>query len=83
MEKILRAMPANTPLVKNLNNPHYMRILLDGKATLEERFAQIDASLIRKELAKLSANSDKVPPRIKKLISQPDFPGQLVAIFAG
>ena len=83
LEKILKAMPANTPLVKNLNNPQYMRILLDGKATLEERFAQIDASLIRKELAKLSANSDKVPPRIKKLIRQPDFPGQLVAIFAG
>jgi len=83
LEKILKAMPANTPLVKNLNNPQYMRILLDGKTTLEERFAQIDASLIRKELAKLSANSDKVPPRIKKLIRQPDFPGQLVAIFAG
>jgi hypothetical protein len=83
LERILKAMPANMPLVKNLNDPQYMRILLDGKATLEERFAQIDARLIRKELAKLSANSDKVPPRIKKLIRQPDFPGQLVAIFTG
>jgi len=83
LEKIMKAMPADTPLVKNLNDPQYMRILLDGKATLEERFAEIDARLIRKELAKLFANPDKVPPRIKKLIRQPDFPGQLLAIFTG
>jgi len=83
LEKIMKAMPANMPLVKNLNDPQYMRILLDGKATLEERFAEIDARLIRKELAKLSVSSDKVPPRIKKLIRQPDFPGQLVALFTG
>jgi mRNA-degrading endonuclease YafQ of YafQ-DinJ toxin-antitoxin module len=81
LEKIMKAMPANTPLVKNLNDPQYMRILLDGKESLEERFAEIDARLIRKELAKLSVNSDKVLPRIKKLIRQTDFPGQLVAIF--
>jgi hypothetical protein len=60
-----------------------MRILLDGKATLEERFEQIDASLIQKQLARFSGNSDKVPPGIKKLIRQPDFPEHLVAIFAG
>ena len=74
-------MPANTPLVKNLNNPQYMRILLDGKQSLEERFAEIDAPLVRRELANLSAGSEKVPPRIKKLITMPDFPTQLVAIF--
>lgn len=83
LEKIMKAMPANTPLVKNLNDPQYMRILLDGKASLEERFAEIDARLIRKELAKLSVSSDKVLPRIKELIRRPDFPAQLVAIFTG
>ncbi|KKL79290.1 hypothetical protein LCGC14_2016340, partial [marine sediment metagenome] len=76
-------MPTNTPLVKNLNYPQYMRMLLNGKDSLEERFAEIDARLIRKEVAKLSVNSDKVLPRIKKLIRQTDFPEQLVAIFAG
>jgi hypothetical protein len=60
-----------------------MGILLDGKETLEELFAQVDANRIRKELAKLSNNSDKVPPRIKKLIRQPDFPEQLIATFVG
>ncbi|MBA7528172.1 hypothetical protein ES705_20355 [subsurface metagenome] len=79
----MKAMRANTPLVKKLNDPQYMRILLDGKASLEERFAEIDARWIRKELAKISVNSDKVLPRIKKLIRRTDFPEQLVAIFTG
>ena len=83
LEKIIKAMPANTPLVKNLNDPQYMCILLDGKESLEERFAEIDARLIQKELAKTSVSSDKVPPRIKKLIRRTDFPGQLVAILTG
>ncbi len=83
MEKIIKTMLSDTPFVMNLENKDYMHILLGGKETLEERFAEIEARLIRKELAKLSANSDKVPPRIKKLIRQPDFPGQLVAIFTG
>jgi hypothetical protein len=83
LEKIMKAMPVNTPLVKNLNNPQYMRILLNGKSSLEERFAEIDARLVRIELANLSAGSEKVPPRIKNLIRIPDFPTQLVAIFTG
>ena len=77
----MKTMPANTPLVKNLSNPQYMRILLDGKESLEERFSEIDTRLVRRELLSLSDGSDKVPSAIKKLIRQPDFPAQLVALF--
>lgn len=42
MGRALRTMLADTPLVKNLRNPRYMDILLDGKPTLEALFAQID-----------------------------------------
>ncbi len=83
LEKTITAMPSNTLLVKNLNNPQYMRALLNGKQSLEERFAEIDAPLIRKELAILSAGSEKVPTKIKKLIRMPDLPEQLVAILTG
>ena len=65
LEKIMKAMPTNMPLVRNLNNPQYMRILLDGKFSLEELFAETDARQVRRELLNLSANSDKAPPRIK------------------
>ena len=36
-------MLADTPLVKNPDNPRYMKILLDGKANLEELFAELGA----------------------------------------
>ena len=83
LEKIMKAIPTNTPLVKNLNNPQYMRILLNDRQSLEERFAEIDAPLVRRELANLSAGSEKIPPGIKNLIKMSDFPTQLVAIFTG
>ena len=41
MERIIKTMLAATPLVMNLENKDYMQILLAGKKTLEERFAEI------------------------------------------
>ncbi len=41
MARMLSTMLADTPLVKNLDNPEYMEILLGGKANLEELFAEI------------------------------------------
>jgi len=51
--RTMRAMLANTPYVKNLDNPEYMKIILDGKDTLEERFAEIDIKIVRKHLLEL------------------------------
>jgi len=41
--RFLHAMLADTPLVKNLDNPDCMEIHLDGKSGLEELFAGIDS----------------------------------------
>ena len=72
--KILRSMLANTPLVKNLKNDEYMKILLNGKSNLEELFAEIDAAKIRNEL-KLAQNTfEKIPAKFKKLVCKPDYP---------
>ena len=43
-------MLASTPLIKNLDNPEYLEIILDGKQNLEERFAQIDDKQVREQL---------------------------------
>jgi hypothetical protein len=40
--RLLQSMIADTPLVRNLENPRYPKILLNDQNTLEERFAQID-----------------------------------------
>lgn len=72
--KTLRAMLANTPLVKNLQNPEYMKILLNGKSSLEELFAEIDAKEVRNELRNCQGNIEKVPAKLKKLTQRPDYP---------
>ena len=44
-------MFAQIPLIKKLENPHYMEIILNGKATLGERFAELDILQVRKAFA--------------------------------
>jgi len=72
--KVLRSMLANTPLVKNLKNAQYMKILLNGKSNLEELFAEIDAVQIRKELKAAQNTFEKIPAKFKELVCKPDYP---------
>lgn len=78
MEKIIKSMFSDTPLVMNLENKDYMKILLDGKKILEERFAEIDSKDVREEIKRMGSESDIVPPKIKKIIKIPEFPESLV-----
>ena len=67
LNKVLRAMLAETPLVQNLRNKEYMDIVLDGCSTLAERFSQIDAGLVKKEMEAAKNNHERILPSIKKL----------------
>jgi hypothetical protein len=49
LTKTLKGMLADTPLVRNLSNPDYLRILLKDNETLAERFAEIDILQVRQE----------------------------------
>lgn len=75
-------MLANTPLVKNLQNAEYMNILLNGKSTLEELFAEIDITVVRNELKTSQANIEKIPAKLKKLTSKETYPEILKECFA-
>jgi len=81
--RTMKAMIADTPLVRNLENPDYMKIILDRKPSLEERFAEIDIKIIRKELRSVLTTPEKVPAKIKELIRLPGLPDTLVALFTG
>jgi hypothetical protein len=81
--RTMKAMIADTPLVRNLENPDYMKIILDRKPSLEERFAEIDIKIIRKELRNILTTPEKVPAKIKELIRLPGLPDTLVALFTG
>lgn len=71
--KTIKAMIPDTPLVKNLNNRQYMDILLDGKATLEERFAEIDIETVRRELKTSRQAAERIPYKLKRIIKDSDF----------
>jgi len=73
ISRTLQAMLAETPLVRNLKNSEYLKILLDGCQSLEERFARIEAQQVRDELNKAKNSPEKIPAKIKKLIAQPQF----------
>jgi hypothetical protein len=75
---VLRTMLAETPLVKNLENPTCMKILLNGKASIEEVFAEIEIDMLREEFRKAQDSPEKIPTELKALIAIPDFPGKLV-----
>jgi hypothetical protein len=77
----LRAMLADTPLVKNLENENYLNILLNGKATLEELFSEIDVKTIRKELSKSQDDSEIIPAKIRSLIKKPNLPQIITDLF--
>ena len=80
VEKVLQSMLADTPLVMNLNNKDYMRILLAGCPTLEARFAEVDSREIRKRMVRETMISGSACPRIKKIIRLPQLPQAIVRL---
>lgn len=74
---LLQNMLAQTPLVRNLKNPEYMKILLDGKTTIEQVFAEIETTQLRKEMKNAQQNPEKIPAKIKNLINEPQYPEKL------
>jgi hypothetical protein len=81
LSRTFQAMLADTPLVKNLQNESYMKILLDGKPTLAARFAEIDIESVRKQLNDSRKSLEKIPVTIKKIIANPRFPQIIADLF--
>ena len=81
ISRFLQSMIADTPLVRNLENPNYRKVLLDGQSTLEERFAQIPADTVRKELPEAVNSPEKVPAKIRQLIHMPTFQETICRLF--
>lgn len=77
MGKTLRAMVDNTPLVRNLKNEEYMKVILGGDNTLEEAFANIDSAIIRKEMEEAKQYPDKIPQQFLKLAKNESLPEKL------
>jgi len=58
--------------VKNLSNPEYLKIILNGHDSLEDRFAEIDEKFVRQQMKKRDGQG-YMPSGMKKVLRKPDF----------
>jgi hypothetical protein len=80
LNRTLRSMVADTPLVKNLGNAEYVKILLNGSSTLEECFAKIDTNTVIKRLKAEHNKTERINPQMKKIVRLPDLPERMIAL---
>ena len=76
LNKVIKAMLADTPLVKNLSNPEYVKIILNGHNSLEDRFAEIDEKHVRQEMYKSEIHQG-MSAKMKKILRKPNLPSLL------
>jgi hypothetical protein len=81
MHRVLQTMLADTPLVKNLDNPEYVEILLDGKENFVELFAELGPSWTTNTAAESQAEIDRLLPGFRPLINDPALPKQVAQLF--
>ena len=72
-------MLADTPLVKNLANPDYINLLLNGKTDLEQLFASMNPISLNSEL---QSGVDRILPGFRKIIKLPALPDYFIRLAA-
>jgi len=80
IKKRLHTMIPETPLVRNLENPEYMKIMLGDKKSLAECFAEIDSDKVKEKIENLK-NEDLILPNVKKAIKSKDFQHRIMKAF--
>ena len=80
LRQMLYTMLPETPLIKNLDNPEYMEILLGSKSNLEDLFADLDQEF-RSAYRKESKNSDLIIPGFRSVLKLQNLPECLVKLF--
>jgi len=80
MCRVLQTMLADTPLVKNLDSPDYMELLLNGKTNLEELFAEIEV-MLPANASDLQTDTERILPGFRALVKLPTLPDKMVRLF--
>lgn len=79
----LENIPEVLPLVLNLKNPAYVKLVFDDQNHIAKRFSQIDVTQIRKiEANHYQSKKNKNSQKNKKLVRQPKFLKRLNSAFA-
>ena len=67
--------------MKNLENEEYLKIILNGKVSLEELFSEINTKIVQEELRKSQEDSEKIPAKIRGIIKNSDLPQIVATLF--
>lgn len=81
IRRMLQTMLADTPLIKNLDNDEYMKILLDGKANLEELFADLEMNATVRS-ADQPVGLDRLLPGFRRLIVKQTLPEKMAQLLS-
>ena len=81
ISRTLQSMIGDTPLVKNLEKPKYIELLLNGLPSLEDRFAQMDITAVRRAFNAASQSTDRIPVKIRNVIDCVAFPNIVSNLF--
>lgn len=79
--RTLQTMLADTPLVKNLENPAYLEILLDGKTSLVELFADLTSTNLD-NATDLQMDTGRILPGFRALLNLPSLPDKVIRLFS-
>ena len=82
MERMLKTMDEDTPLVMNLKSEDFMEVLLAGRSDLARRFAEIDPRIVRQEMNRSIEERKTVSARLKKVVNAPAFLETLTSLVA-
>jgi len=82
LNKMLKSVLAETPLVQNLKKSQYMEIILNGCKSLEERFTQIDAHLVQKEMNDVRSREKRILSTVKKITQDFDLINKIANLYS-
>ncbi len=82
MCKKLQSIIADTPLVKNLDNTEYMDVILDGKESLVDAFADISQQKVMRKMQDAKKDETKIPRNVLLLIRQKETMQKLLYLIA-
>jgi hypothetical protein len=66
-------------LVKNLANPDYMKILLNGKPSLQDLFAELEINAAANDFLP-DTDADRALPGFKQLAKMPNLPDRITQL---
>lgn len=79
----LENIPEQLPLVENLRNPNYMKLVFQDESRIAKRFSEIDVEIIRNMSAEHCSKKQVLcSQKIKRVLRQADFKKHLIAAFA-